>query len=216
MIYPGLKQGDISAIPKPVHKAPQTERIDLHRYVHASESWAQCRETLKHLQEFENRGEDPSSSLCFGLRASFYVLYGRPFKQRKPFRIAAEEVVPNSKMGLHRGIITLRDRVIAHADSDLIASDGEAINKVTVRIKKGKVGFGTTQLRPDNYVSSEYLCLVEDLIKTVVCRRDKIFVKWAQHLKLRLGSEWSVNIGSESDEVFKPYALGPRIYSHEM
>ena len=80
----------------------------------------------------------------------------------------------------------------------------------------GTVAFEINTLRPMSGSAQIYLDLVDQLIKTAVYRRDKIWRKWSRHLKLTVGPRWTVNVGENSNEVLKLEKGGPRRFSHEV
>jgi len=67
------------------------------------------------------------------LMISAIVYYARPSKQRRPFRFA-ESIVPEKLMPMHLYLITLRDKTLAHIDTDGPELGGNVTNKLLVQV----------------------------------------------------------------------------------
>ena len=196
-----------------MHHAPRQERLDVYRYSLAAESWAQARFTIQKAQQIEKKPTIEGANTAYSLHVAFYILYGRPFKQRPSLRID-KEIVPEAFMNLHEGIIVLRDKMFAHSDEDLVSSVGDPINTVVVDVKVKSLGIGVTTLKPLEASGLEYVKLLDQIIKTAVYRRDKIFRRWSRHLSLQFGTRWLINFGADSDEVLKATTKEPRVFAH--
>ncbi len=64
----------------------------------------------------DGRSPDDIPTL-YGQILSLYAIYGRPFKQRNPFRLN-EALVPAELKSTHDSAIKLRDKIFAHIDTD--------------------------------------------------------------------------------------------------
>lgn len=198
-----------------MHRAPYQERLDLHRYSLTADIWSQARVALEQIQELENDTSEKGRMTSFLLRVSFYTLYAKPFKQRAPLKIGIE-IVPKELVPVHNGLITLRDKMFAHTDGDLNSSDGTSINTVLVHIKPRSIAFGINTLRPLGNSIKTYLGLLSEITKTVIYRRNKIWLRWGKHLRLPMDSRWFVNLSPDSDEVLTVASKEPRIFSHSI
>ena len=118
-----------------MYEAPLSERIDLHRYAFAAGSWAEAKLALKKSRDLELAGKEEDKSTCHALRVAFFVLYGRPFKQRPKLRVG-DDIVPSAQVTVHNGIITLRDKMFAHSDQDFISSVGDPLNKIIIDVRR--------------------------------------------------------------------------------
>jgi hypothetical protein len=92
--------------------------------------------------------ENKRHPLSYQLLTSLYVLYGRPFKQRKQVRIP-EELVPSEYSTEHRFLLDLRDKMFAHIDTDgLAAHHIEQLTKIVLRVQHGKAVPAIASLLP--------------------------------------------------------------------
>jgi hypothetical protein len=198
-----------------MHHAPHQERLDLYRYCLAADTWSQARVALQQIQSLEHEDTENAKMTAYLLRVAFYTLYGRPFKQRLALRIDAE-IVPTTLVPVHNGLITLRDKMFAHSDKELVSSVGDPINTVLVEVKPRSIAFGINTLRPLKKSIETYLNLLDRIIKTAVYRRDKTWRRWHRHLDLPMGSRWVVNFGTESNEILKQSTKEPRVFSHSV
>jgi hypothetical protein len=196
-----------------MYKATINERLDLHKYSLAAGAWAEARIAINKIVELEQDGSNEARSTAHTMRVGFYILYGRPFKQRPGLKID-EDIVPQSLRSVHNGLIILRDKMFAHSDKDLVSSAGDPINTVLIEIKSRSVSFGINTLKPLKNSTDAYLDLLDQIIKTAVYRRDKIWRRWSKHLQLPVGSRWILNFGTDSDEVLKPCDKEARVFSH--
>jgi hypothetical protein len=82
----------------------------------------QARETFKAVHQgcldLVDSGLSESSPLYFPLIAGLICLYGKPFKENKGVGKLPIEIVPKENINLHTDLITIRDKLYAHADAD--------------------------------------------------------------------------------------------------
>lgn len=70
----------------------------------------------------------------YGQILSLYAIYGRPFKQRAPFRLT-DTLVPGQLKSTHDSAIKLRDKIFAHIDTDNDAvrdDSGDLLGKMVI------------------------------------------------------------------------------------
>ena len=75
----------------------------------------------------------------YGQILSLYAIYGRPFKQRAPFRLP-DAIVPEQLKSRHDSAIKLRDKIFAHidTDNDAIRDDsGDLLGKMVIMRTEG-------------------------------------------------------------------------------
>lgn len=112
-------------------KLPLERRLEYWKYQSAELTFDDAREVSVYLIE------QPKFPLMYQLLTSLYVLYGRPFKQRKNVRIS-EELVPSRYAEEHKFLIGLRDKLFAHADTDGLADENiDCLTKILLRASGG-------------------------------------------------------------------------------
>lgn len=123
-------------------KLTQNQRLEYWKYQCAALSFIRAKEVVDYLISNEN------STLIYQLLTSMYVLYGRPFKQRKRVRIS-EDIVPSKYMEEHGFLIDLRNKMFAHVDTDgLPEKDIGQLSKILIRIEDGHAQAGMASLLP--------------------------------------------------------------------
>ncbi len=85
------------------------------------------------IQRLITKSLDRDDPLLGPLMLSAIVHYARPFKQRRPFRFP-ESVIPEGLMPIHNYLITLRDKSLAHMDTDGPKVDGNVTNKLVMQV----------------------------------------------------------------------------------
>jgi hypothetical protein len=198
-----------------MHKAPFEERLEICRYASAISSWSEAKIILKQFEKVEPGKTPEDKSISHAMRLAFYVLYSRPFKQRPRFQID-EEIVPDSEIDVHNGIITLRDKMFAHSDTDFISSAGDSLNRVLIDIRDSKPLWGINTVKPIGPGLTAYANLLDALIKTAAYRRNKIWNRWVRHLRLQEGVRYSINIRKDDNDVLIVEPAEMRGYSHEI
>jgi hypothetical protein len=112
--------------------------------------------------------------LVYPLLTSLYVLYGRPFKQRKRVRVS-EELVPSEYAKEHGVLIGLRDKMFAHVDTDGLPSQNiQHLSNIWLGYRDGgfkaplewQVSFQLALLRIANDPWRYQIALYEDYINT--------------------------------------------------
>jgi len=123
-------------------KLPLTERLEYWKYQCASLTFHNAKTVAEYLIKNKN------PPLVIPLLTSLYVLYGRPFKQRKRIRIS-EELVPSEYMEEHSHLIGLRDKMFAHVDTDGLADKNiQHLSKIWLGYRDGGFRAGMASLFP--------------------------------------------------------------------
>jgi len=123
-------------------KLPLTERLEYWKYQCASLTFHNAKAVAEYL--IENKRHP----LQYQLLTSLYVLYSRPFKQRKQVRIS-EELVPSEYMEEHSYLIGLRDKMFAHVDTDGLADKNiQHLSKIWLGYRDGGFRAGMASLFP--------------------------------------------------------------------
>ena len=123
-------------------KIPLSDRLEYWKYQCASLTFLRAKEVAECLIENKNH------PLIYQLLTSLYVLYGRPFKQRNEVRIS-EKLVPHEYIEEHSFLISLRDKMFAHVDTDgLPKLNIKNLNKVLLRVQNGEFQAGLASLLP--------------------------------------------------------------------
>jgi hypothetical protein len=151
-------------------KLPLERRLEFWKYQSALLTFENAREVAGYLIEHSE------SPLAYQLMTSLYVLYGRPFKQRKQIRVP-EELVPSEYAEEHRLLIGLRDKLFAHIDTDgLPDCDISHLTKILVRVDGGRVVGGMASLFPSGFRYEKIRDLCQDLHRVCHGRADDILV----------------------------------------
>ncbi len=135
-------------------KLPLSDRLEYWKYQCAALAFLRAKEVAEYLIEHENH------PLMYQLLTSLYVLYGRPFKQRKEVRIS-EELVPHEYSEEHSFLIVLRDKMFAHVDTDDLSEQKiENLSKILLRVQNGIAIAGMASLLPIGFQfeRTRYLC----------------------------------------------------------
>lgn len=143
-------------------KAPLAERLEFFKFQYSCQTFAQARKILIYIQ-----GQKIVSGHLFHhtLWTSFMVLYGKPFKQRKPLKLDAI-IVPEEFKKTHRDLLDFRDKMFAHTDLDIVDEKSlDPLNSVVVMVADGKVTMGNGFIYPNLDTTSRYRLLIEALIK---------------------------------------------------
>ena len=123
-------------------KLTQEERLKYWKYQCAALSFLRAREVAEYL--ISNK----KNPLTYQLITSLYILYGRPFKQRKQVRIS-EDIVPQEYLEEHGFLLDLRDKTFAHVDTDgLPEKDINQLSSILIRTQGGRAKAGMASLLP--------------------------------------------------------------------
>ena len=126
-------------------KLTQEKRLEYWKYQSAALSFDHAKEVADYL--ISNKGH----ALNYQLITSLYILYGRPFKQRKKFRLS-EDIVPHDYLEEHSFLLGLRDKTFAHIDIvGLPEKDISQLNKILLIVKENMARAVTASLLPQGY-----------------------------------------------------------------
>jgi len=152
-------------------KLTQNQRLEYWKYQCAALSFLRAKEVVDYLISNEN------SPLLYQLITSVYVLYGRPFKQRKRVRIS-EDIVPSKYIEEHGFLIGLRDKMFAHVDIDgLPEKDIGQLSKILIRIEDGHAQAGMASLLPIGFQYKRTRDLCQFLHDTCDRKAEKILIE---------------------------------------
>jgi hypothetical protein len=142
--------------------------------------------------------------LSYPALVALVVLYARPFKQRKLYRLP-EEMIPKQFKGTHKFLLSLRDKMFAHADVDWLAPAGEAaLNKIVVEVKGNKYRPRAFYLRLRNRNFLEIKELAKLLAGKVWYHAEKMD-KQLHILDKVPDGDYEINVREASDEVLVPF-----------
>jgi len=126
-------------------KLSQDRRFEYWKYQCAALSFDYAKEVSDYLISEEK------NSLIYQLITSLYILYGRPFKQRKKFRIS-EDIVPQGYLEEHGLLLDLRDKMFAHVDIDgLPEKNVSQLSKILLKVRKDTAQPAMASLLPQGY-----------------------------------------------------------------
>jgi hypothetical protein len=126
-------------------KLPLPKRLEYWKYQCAALSFHNAGEVAAFLIEHKH------PPLNYQLLTSLYVLYGRPFRQRKPVRLS-EDLVPAQYSEIHNYLITLRDKLFAHVDTDGRDKwSTKYLSKIILGYRDGGFKAGMAQLFSDGF-----------------------------------------------------------------
>jgi hypothetical protein len=151
-------------------RLPLARRLEFWGYQHAALTFDDAAKIAVYLLDHR---EFP---LKYPLVVSLYVLYGRPFKQRKNVRIP-EGLVPSEYMEEHRFLVALRDKLFAHVDVEGLPEDGiEHLAKMVLRIEGGKAVAGMASLLPIGFQFERIKGLCDSLHQACSEKAEKILL----------------------------------------
>jgi len=117
--------------------------------------------------------------LYLPLSIAIHALYGRPFKFQRGVGKLPNEYVPDKYKGIHKALITFRDKVFIHSDADDTEEIGRPFHDIVYHIKHNHNFFTTSDPRPDldHYKHiSEYLPVIIYKVETEIEQnKDKYF-----------------------------------------
>jgi hypothetical protein len=126
-------------------KLPQDKRLEYWKYQCAALSFDYAKEVADYLISEEK------NNLMYQLITSLYILYGRPFKQRKKLRIS-EDIVPQEYLEEHSLLLDLRDKVFGHIDIDgLPEKDISQLSKILLKVSGNIAQPAIASLLPHGY-----------------------------------------------------------------
>ena len=126
-------------------KLPQTKRLEYWKYQCAALTFLRAKDVGEYLIEHK------TSPLAYQLLTALYVLYGRPFKQRKQVRIP-EQLVPSEYAEEHSLLLDLRDKMFAHVDTNGPSEKNiESLTKILMRVENGAASTGMASLLPNGF-----------------------------------------------------------------
>lgn len=126
-------------------KLSQDERLEYWKYQCAALNFDYAKEVADYLISKEK------SNLIYQLITSLYILYGRPFKQRKKFRMS-EEIVPHEYLEEHSLLLSLRDKLFAHVDIEgLPEKDISQLSKILLIVRGNNAQVAMASLLPQGY-----------------------------------------------------------------
>lgn len=154
---------------------PYSDRVEFFKYQSAAISFEMVGGACNYLIEHKLLKTHP---IYDSMLTSIYTLYSRPFRQRKDQGLRLEtDLVPQQHRGTHSELITLRDQMFAHTDTDgPITVDGLLINELAGFTRNGSTKFGISVVTP---VLSVVLDLAVMLAKATRTRADAI---WRIHM----------------------------------
>ncbi len=151
-------------------KLTQNQRLEYWKYQCAALTFIRTKEVVDYLISNTN------SHLEYQLLTSIYVLYGRPFKQRKQVRIS-EDIVPSKYTKEHGFLMDLRDKMFAHVDIDgLPEKDICQLSKILIRIEDGRAQAGMASLLPIGFQHEKIRDLCQILHDICDRKSEKILI----------------------------------------
>lgn len=162
--------------------------------------------SLESCNQFLRFVDSTSHELYLSLSIAIHTLYGRPFKFQKGIGKLQGDFVPDEYKGIHNCLITFRDKVLVHSDSDITKEVGKPFHDLVYHVKRDYSFFSTSDPRPnlDYYKSvSKYLPIIIRKVKTEIDQnKDKFDV-------LLPDSEGDYLFNIEGDKLFTIYKPQP-------
>jgi len=143
-----------------------------------------------------------SSPIHDPLVTSIFVLYGRPFKQKR-IRLP-EQIIPSDFTQLHKLLLDMRDKLYAHTDlDDYFSINGTQFGSLTGYTKHGNTQFGITIFTPE---LPQVIQMVEALQHICDLRARNIWNKYMAKESISDGA-YTVNMDTVEGSFLKPHAL---------
>jgi hypothetical protein len=180
---------------------PYDVRVDYWRFQFAKLCFTGAQELIKRLITESLDRDDP---LLGPLMLSTIVHYARPFKQRQPFRFPVS-IIPEGLVGMHNYLITLRDKSLAHMDTDGPAVDGNVTNKLVMQVlANGEMHLAMEGPCPSPAQYEEMLHLTRVLREKAQYQVSKIWKKYMKKEPVSSG-RYEVNLAKGDAELLVPY-----------
>ena len=185
-------------------QAPHAERMEFFKHFHAYALLRQAGWVLHRASKLETDSAEPQ--LIYTLWTAFYVLYAKPFRQRKTTGIRIDEtIVPARYMQEHQELMKIRDKLVAHSDiHDFKRDDDHPVESV-------RLTFATDEIRPDLTImrpSKDQFVRINNLIAAVATallgRCDQVWGKWSGTAVLLRSQKYHLNISRSSDDILVP------------
>ena len=195
-----------------MHQSTLEERIDFYRYTSGCQLLDQASDILKEILNLD-RSITPDWKIN-SLWTTFFMLYAKPFKQQRDKQLKVglrlpDDVIPSNFLQQHNAILDLRDKMFAHTDFASLKDDtGNPMNELVIFVEARKVKFATKFLEPTPAGIEKYLELLDELIKTVSYRGNKVWNKWVRHLNLPDQSAWVVSAAPGTTDTLTPLKRG--------
>lgn len=175
------------------------ERLSFWKFFHALDCFQQAKNQCDYILQEKSR---IPKGLYRNILTAYFVVYGKPFKNRKATRLP-EDVVPNEMRILHDEIVRYRDKLFAHSDLDGINEEmNEYLDHVEIHVSNGKAMWHGTSLFSNTERFAEYRHLCNALIEKMQYHYMRIAEKW--HRRSLFPSEegvYRLNVREQDNEV---------------
>lgn len=187
--------------PNHMKRIPYDVRVDYWKFQFAKLCFIGAQALVERLNKEPLDRGDP---LLAPLMLSTIVHYARPFKQRQPFRFPTS-MIPEGLVGMHNYLITLRDKSIAHMDTDGPKIDDNVTNKLVMQVlSTGEMHLAMELPTPSPAQYDEMLQLTRVLREKAQYQVSKIWKKYMRKEPVSSG-RYEVNLAKGDAELLIPY-----------
>ena len=176
--------------------APLEDRLLFYKFQNAMHAFGAVSSLCDY---FSKTKMERSHSLYIPLTTSLAILYARPFKQRKNIKLP-QDIIPAKYKKTHDFLILMRDKVVAHTDTEeLMYDENNRFNDVVLDIENGYPVNGrlkTVGVKMKEIKKVKDLC--EILREKCKYHSGKIWDRYMKNHKIPDG-DYRVNIDRVSD-----------------
>jgi len=144
------------------------ERIEFWKHAYA---WQSFKDAKNFCELLLTRDPPLNDIVRKAFTIAILTTYCRPFKQRPMVRLS-DELVPHAHKETHDSAIELRDKVVAHRDTDGPIADWGWVNQLELEVLDGEVSVHTRSPIIRNQNVRDILALLDELIPmlyTMMC-----------------------------------------------
>ena len=137
--------------------------------------------------------------LYLPLSTAIHVFYGRPFKYQRGIGKLDDNFIPDQFMGIHKCLITFRDKIIVHTDAETVKEAGRPLLDL---VYHGRSFFSTSDPRPGLVYYKHIANYLPVIINKVHDEIEKIHDRF-NNLLPKSEDDYLLNL--EGDVLFTPY-----------
>lgn len=140
-------------------------RYSAWKFQHGETCMGMIQDLCSRLPDYDHNLSISDSTLFYSLFTSIYVLYGRPFQQKGPFRLG-ESAVPRAKRSIHQSVVNLRNKMFAHIDlgeEAICDESGEELANMIINNTGANLYCLSSSLIPTNHGINQIKDLAADV-----------------------------------------------------
>lgn len=180
-----------------IHEVPLKDRQEAWKYQHGEVCMGLVVDLCSELSNSKLPTAAGEAAVLYSKVLGLYALYGRPFKQRQPFRLSSEIVVPPDLLQSHRSFLTLRDKLFAHIDldEDGIRDDkGDFLGKMVIYRTNDSMFSMMSTAMPTQNTLLEFSNIASQVRKNCHAKIQQVWNEFAEGRELLGLGQYEINI----------------------